>query len=130
MPQGALNSEGVALVGDAAASNDTSYGEGLSLTVRDARILRDCLLREKDWNRAGDAYAEEHDRYYGVIHEVTRWFTQMFLEQGADAEQRRSRALPLIAQDQTRVPDHLVSGPELPFNDAVRATLFRRRLNT
>ena len=116
--------EGVVLVGDAAASNDPSYEEGLSLTVRDVRVLRDHLLGDEDWDSAGHAYAEEHDRYYGVIHDVTRWFTQFFLEQGAAAEGRRVRALPLIAQDQTRVPDHLFSGPDLPFDDTVRQRFF------
>lgn len=84
--------EGVVLVGDGAASNDPSYGEGLSLTVRDVRVLRDHLLGDEDWDSAGHAYAEEHDRYYGVIHDVTRWFTQFFLEQGAAAEARRARS--------------------------------------
>jgi hypothetical protein len=32
--------------------------------------------------------------------------------------------MPLIAQDLTRVPDHLYSGPDLPVNDNVRARLF------
>lgn len=117
-------SNGVALVGDAAASNDPSYGEGLSLTVRDVRVLRDHLLGDDDWDAAGHAYATEHDRHYGVIHDVTRWFSQLFLEQSAAAEVRRARALPLIAQDPTRVPDHLFSGPELPFADTVRQRFF------
>ena len=51
--------EGVALVGDAAASNDPSHGQGLSLTLRDVRVLRDRLLSHQDWQAAGDAYAEE-----------------------------------------------------------------------
>ena len=115
---------GIALVGDAAASNDPSYGAGLSLTVRDVRVLRDHLLGDDDWDSAGHAYADEHDRYYGVIHDVTRWNTQLFLEQSAAAEARRARALPLIAQDPTRVPDHIFSGPDLAFDDSVRQRFF------
>jgi 2-polyprenyl-6-methoxyphenol hydroxylase-like FAD-dependent oxidoreductase len=111
--------DGVALVGDAAASNDPSYGEGLSLTVRDVRVLRDHLLSERDWDLAGRQYAAEHDRHYGVMHAVTRLFTKLFLERGPEAEARRSRVLPLIAEDKTRVPDHMVSGPDLPFDAAV-----------
>src|SRR6266850_1273553 len=53
---------GVALIGDAAAANDPTYGQGLSLTVRDVRVLRDCLLSHIDWDAAGHTYAEEHDR--------------------------------------------------------------------
>jgi hypothetical protein len=59
-----------------------------------------------------------------VIHEVARWFTSMFLETGPEADARRMRAFPRIAEDPTRVPDHLFSGPELPFDDAVRRRFF------
>src|SRR5262245_16187019 len=52
---------GVALVGDAAATNDPTWGQGLSCTVRDVRVLRDQLLHHNDWDAAGHAYAEEHD---------------------------------------------------------------------
>jgi 2-polyprenyl-6-methoxyphenol hydroxylase-like FAD-dependent oxidoreductase len=116
--------DGVALIGDAAASNDPSFGEGLSLTVRDARVLRDRLLEQDDWEKAGDAYAEEHDRHYGVIHEVSRWFSRIFIEPGSEADALRARALPLIASDPQRVPDHLFSGPDLPLDDGVRRRFF------
>jgi len=41
-----------------------------------------------------------------------------------DADARRARAMPLIAQDETRVPDHLFSGPNLPADDSVRRRFF------
>jgi 2-polyprenyl-6-methoxyphenol hydroxylase-like FAD-dependent oxidoreductase len=116
--------EGVVLVGDAAAANDPSFGEGLSLTLRDVRVLRDRLLETDDWVSAGHAYAAEHDRHYGVIHEVTGWFGDLFLEPGPEADARRARALPLIGQDPTRMPDHIFSGPDLPFDTRTRTRLF------
>jgi 2-polyprenyl-6-methoxyphenol hydroxylase-like FAD-dependent oxidoreductase len=116
--------EGIALVGDAAASNDPSFGEGLSLTVRDVRVLRDHLLSHDNWDAAGHAYAEEHDRHYGVIHTVSGWFGEMFFAVGPEADARRERALPLIAQDESRVPDHIVSGPDLPVDEGVRRHFF------
>jgi 2-polyprenyl-6-methoxyphenol hydroxylase-like FAD-dependent oxidoreductase len=116
--------EGVVLIGDAAASSDPSWGQGLSLTVRDVRVLRDHLLSHKNWDEAGHAYAEEHDRHYGVIHTVDNWLSQMFFAIGPEAEACRARALPLIVQDPTRVPDHLASGPELPLNETVRRRFF------
>jgi 2-polyprenyl-6-methoxyphenol hydroxylase-like FAD-dependent oxidoreductase len=115
---------GVALIGDAAAASDHSFGQGMSLTLRDVRVLRDHLLRLEDWNVAGHAYADDHDRYYGVVHTVTRWFTQLLLETGPEAEARRARALPLITQDATRIPDVLFSGPEVPVNETVRRRFF------
>jgi 2-polyprenyl-6-methoxyphenol hydroxylase-like FAD-dependent oxidoreductase len=116
--------DGVALVGDAAASSDPSWGNGLSLSLRSARILRDSLLKNKDWQAAGHEYAEEFDRVYDVIHTVTTWSRQMFMEPGPEADARRDRALPLIAQDPTRVPDHGVSGPDLPFDKTLSKARF------
>jgi menaquinone-9 beta-reductase len=40
----------VALLGDAAASNDPTWGQGLSLALRGARTLRDALLGSEDWD--------------------------------------------------------------------------------
>lgn len=116
--------EGVVLIGDAAATSDPSWGQGLCLTVRDVRVLRDHLLSHENWDEAGHAYAAEHDRHYGVIHRVDNWVSQMFFETGPAAEARRARALPLIAQDPTRAPDHVASGPDLPADETVRRRFF------
>lgn len=116
--------DGLVLIGDAAASSDPAWGQGLSLTVRDVRVLRDQLLNYKNWDEAGHAYAEAHDRHYGVIHTVNNWVSQMFFETGPAGEARRARAFPLIAQDPTRAPDHVVGGPELPADEAVRRRFF------
>jgi 2-polyprenyl-6-methoxyphenol hydroxylase-like FAD-dependent oxidoreductase len=115
---------GVVLIGDAAAASDPTWGQGLSMTVRDARVLRDQLCAHDDWEAAGHAYAAEHDRYYGVIHTVDNWLTELFLALGPEAEACRDRALPLIDQDGTRVPDHIISGPELPAHETVRQRFF------
>jgi 2-polyprenyl-6-methoxyphenol hydroxylase-like FAD-dependent oxidoreductase len=116
--------EGVVLIGDAAAANDPTYGQGLSLTLRDVRVLRDVLLSTADWEEAGHHYAAERDRYYGALHTVTRWRTDLIYTPGPEAEARRARVLPLLAQDATRAPDHLFSGPDLPVDETVRRRFF------
>lgn len=118
--------DGVALVGDAAASTDPSWGQGLSVTMRDARVLRDCLLAHNDWKEAGNAYADAHDRHYGVIHEPTLALKRMFMQPGPEADALRACALPRIAEDPTRVPDHIIAGPDLPWNDEVLDAFFAR----
>jgi 2-polyprenyl-6-methoxyphenol hydroxylase-like FAD-dependent oxidoreductase len=106
-------SNGVALVGDAAASNDPAWGQGLSLALRGVHILRDALLAHSNWRIAGDQYARAQSEVYSRIRNVTGWFRELFLERGTAADARRVRALPLIGQDPTRVPDLLFSGPDI-----------------
>jgi 2-polyprenyl-6-methoxyphenol hydroxylase-like FAD-dependent oxidoreductase len=116
--------ESVVLIGDAAATSDPAWGQGLSLTVRDVRVLRDALLSHRNWDEAGHTYAEAHDHHYGVIHTVDNWLSQMFFETGPEGEACRARAFPLIAQDPTRAPDHILSGPDLPLDETVRRRFF------
>ena len=115
---------GIALIGDAASTSDPAFGQGLSTTLRDARVLSDKLLADDDWDKAAHAYASEHDQYSAVVRKVTGWFRKLFLEQGAEADERRERALPLLAEDGTRAPDHIFSGPELPADESVKKRFF------
>jgi len=115
---------GVALIGDAASTSDPSFGQGLSMTLRDARVLRDKLLANGDWDAAGHAYAEDHDQYCRSVHDVVGWYTDIFLATGPEADARRGRAMPLIAQDPTRQPDLLFSGPDIPLGEGARRRFF------
>ena len=116
--------DGIALIGDAAASTDPSFGQGQSLSAMDARVLRDQLLAHNDWDVAGHAYASAHDRYYAAVHEYTGLLYQIFYTVGLAADARRAQAFPLIAQEPERVPDGLVSGPEVPLGEAVKRRFF------
>ncbi|MGH8094437.1 MAG: FAD-dependent oxidoreductase, partial [Chthoniobacterales bacterium] len=116
--------DGVALIGDAAATSDPCFGQGMSLTMRDVRVLRDSLIASSDWDCAGHSYAEQHDTYFHRCHKACVMLRTVFQEQTPEAALIRQRAMPLIAEDPTRVPDHLIGGPELPVDDAVRARFF------
>ena len=116
--------DGVALIGEAAAVSDPSFGQGMSLSLRDARVLRDALLADSDWDRAAHHYAEEHDKYFQTTHTVSCWFRKLFQEQGPEADARRQKAMPGLMADMTRIPDHLFGGPELPLDENVRARFF------
>ena len=116
--------EGVALLGDAAATSDPTFGQGMATALRSARVLRDALLRNRDWDKAGDEYAREHDRSFQSTHKVCGWLRTLFQDPAAEASALRQRAMPKIAEDLTRVPDHLVSGPDLPADEGVRRRLF------
>ena len=116
--------DGVVLIGDAAAASDPTYGQGLQLTLRDVRVLRDHLVANEDWDAAAHAYAREHDWHYGVIHAVDNSMNELLLTPGPDASARRAKAFALIAEDPTRVLDHGFSGPEMPFDETVRQRFF------
>ncbi len=116
--------DGLALIGDAAGVSDPTWGQGLSLGFRDVRVLRDALLATEDWDAAGHAYAEAHDRYFHTMLDVLSWFTEFFLSVGPEAEARRERARPLAREDPSRVPDHPASGPDFPADETVRRRFF------
>lgn len=116
--------DGVALVGDAAATSDPTWGQGMSLALRDVRVLRDCLLAEPNWDKAGHAYAEQHDWHYGVQHQVDGWFADLFMDLGPEADARRAQALPRIAMDPLWIADCPTSGPESPHDEAMQRRFF------
>jgi 2-polyprenyl-6-methoxyphenol hydroxylase-like FAD-dependent oxidoreductase len=117
--------DGIALVGDAAATSDPTWGQGLSLTLRDARVLRDALLAERDWDAAGHAYAEARRGYHERVRTAVSWFTQVFLQPGPEADTLRDRVLPQLASDPSFLPDTLVAGPDLaPPTEEHRARIF------
>ena len=115
---------GVALLGDAAGSSDPTWGQGLSLTLRDVRVLSDSLLATDDWDRVGHEYADARDRYFKRVITVADWFFDLFFARGSEADRRRKRALPLLASEPARVPDHFFSGLDLPCDEQVRRRLF------
>lgn len=116
--------DGVALVGDAAATTDPTYGQGLSFALRAARVLRDELAATSDWEAAGHRYAEQHRRSFKACHTVEGWIRMLFQDPSPEAGTLRMKAMPRITEDPTRVPDHIFSGPDLPVNEQVRARLF------
>jgi menaquinone-9 beta-reductase len=88
--------EGIVLVGDAAGTSDPVWGQGLSLTLRDVRVLSDHLLSSDDWDVAGRSYASDHRSYFDTIHNVESWSSDLFVQTGAEADAARARAFPLI----------------------------------
>jgi 2-polyprenyl-6-methoxyphenol hydroxylase-like FAD-dependent oxidoreductase len=116
--------DGVALVGDAAATSDPTWGCGLSLTLRDVRVLRDELLARDDWALAADAYAREHDRYYARLHTIEGWLTDVFFDLGPEADARRERILARALGEPDRVPDIVAHGPDAPCDEAARRRCF------
>jgi hypothetical protein len=50
--------------------------------------------------------------------------TTILMDVGPDSDRIRERALPLLAQDPTRLPDYGFSGPDGELDDDVRKRFF------
>lgn len=121
--------EGVALVGDAAATSDPSFGSGLALTLLGVRQLAEALLAEPDLSpaaveRAGRAYATAQAASYGALHRKIDWLTDLYRTPGAEADALRARLYPLHAAEPWRVPDVVAEGPAGASDEAARRAFF------
>jgi 2-polyprenyl-6-methoxyphenol hydroxylase-like FAD-dependent oxidoreductase len=102
----------VVLIGDAATASDPSWGNGMSLTLRDVRVLHDQIPATGDYDVAGHAYAAEHDRYYTAVHRINTWLTDLEYTPGPEAAARRARVWRRWAEEPSRFPDPLGRGPD------------------
>lgn len=116
------------LIGDAAAASDPVWGNGLSRTLRDVRLLRDRLLEGKDWTRAADAYAADHDDFFQRLRRAERLCATLHFAMGESAESRRQRAYALMDKHPELNPDVSGLGPEARCNDHVINTLLGEEL--
>lgn len=86
--------EGVVLIGDAAGYNDPIIGQGLSIALRDVRLVSDLLLESADWSGAFLApYAEERRERMRRLRFTAAVTATMQAEFGPDAVVRRRRAV-------------------------------------
>ena len=115
---------GVALVGDAAANTDPTWGQGLSMALRDARVLKELLLSQDDWDAAGRVYAEARKEYFSTVHSMENWQTQLLMDTGPEADAVRAQAMRSWREDRTRNPDTFLSGPAGPLGEKERRRYF------
>ena len=116
--------DGVVLIGDAAGSSDPTWGQGLSITTRDVRELSERLRVTDDWDLASQQYAQARDAYFKAGLRVQGWHFDLMFGEGTAADGLRARALPLLAKEPDRMPDHAFSGLDLPSDEEVRMHFF------
>jgi 2-polyprenyl-6-methoxyphenol hydroxylase-like FAD-dependent oxidoreductase len=81
---------GVVLIGDAAGHNDPIIGQGLSITYRDVRIVRDLMLENRDWTTERfRPYAEERAERMRRLRITASSLSILNAEFGPHALQRR-----------------------------------------
>jgi len=108
--------DGAVLVGDAAGYNDPIIGQGLSIALRDVRIVRDLLRDNETWGPALFApYVDERRERLRRLRFVAELVTRLNARFDPDSIAARQRALARIASDPGLVPRVLggaFAGPE------------------
>lgn len=123
--------EGVVLIGDAAGWNDPIIGQGLSITLRDIRVLSEILLSTDAWLvDALQPYAEERAERMRRLRFAGELQSALHNEFGAEARARRVRAQVRMAADPSlSLPLMAVwAGPEIPPAEAFTAQTWSRIL--
>ena len=100
--------EGVVLVGDAAGYNDPLIGQGLSLALRDTRVLSEILLTAERWSPESLLpYAEERRKRSHRVRFTAGMMAALYASFGPEGAARRRRFL-------SRLPDPDFRGRALP----------------
>jgi 2-polyprenyl-6-methoxyphenol hydroxylase-like FAD-dependent oxidoreductase len=116
--------DGVVLVGDAASSSDPSWGNGLSMTLRDVRLLSERLRADSDWRQSASDYAGEQAVHRSRLRRGEALIRDLFFEPGEAAFRRRMHAMKLMEDEPEREPDLFGLGPDAPCDDAARARFY------
>jgi 2-polyprenyl-6-methoxyphenol hydroxylase-like FAD-dependent oxidoreductase len=114
--------EGIVLIGDAAGANDPSQGQGMSLTLRDVRELRDLLLAG-NWQAAIEEFARRRPSWYEPLRAYAIWQGPLFTDVGPNADAARARQRRAAELDPWRNGYGAIFGlgPEgLPVTEAAR----------
>jgi 2-polyprenyl-6-methoxyphenol hydroxylase-like FAD-dependent oxidoreductase len=105
--------ENCVLVGDALGVSDPVWGNGLSRTLRDVRLLRDRLLETSNWHIAAKQFADDHNDFFSRLRRVERLNAQIHFAIGEHAGTRRQRAYELMARNPELRPDVTGHGPDI-----------------
>ncbi len=92
--------EGAVLIGDAAGWNDPITGQGLSITLRDVRLVSEILRASSDWSAAAlSPYVEERRERLRRLRFSAQVQSALYAEFGDEARARRLRAGARFAED-------------------------------
>jgi 2-polyprenyl-6-methoxyphenol hydroxylase-like FAD-dependent oxidoreductase len=122
--------QGVALIGDAAGYSDPHIGQGLSVAMRDVRVLTEALSVTEDWSPDNlRPYAEERAERMRRLRISNDISTTLRGEFGEEARTRRVRSRKLMQAEPELALWRLaaLAGPETvpasAFDDSVRGRL-------
>ena len=114
--------DGIALIGDAASTGDPTWGQGLSTSLRDARLLRDALVSNQDWEQAGHSYAAAHDAFYEINHTFEVWTSHLLMD--PKSRDLRARVVPKMKLDPFGHLHAFYLGPDRALDEQARIDFF------
>jgi 2-polyprenyl-6-methoxyphenol hydroxylase-like FAD-dependent oxidoreductase len=123
--------DGLVLIGDAAGWNDPITGQGLSITLRDVRIVSEVLQAGDDWSpEAFIPYVEERRERMRRLRFGAGLQSAIYNEFGPEATARRLRAWARFAEDpELSLPIVCAMvGPEVPPPESFTEETRRRIL--
>jgi 2-polyprenyl-6-methoxyphenol hydroxylase-like FAD-dependent oxidoreductase len=123
--------EGVVLVGDAAGFSDPQLGQGLSVAMRDVRVLSELLLASDDWSPSAlTPYGDERSERMRRLRWVNDVVTTLRGEFGPTARERRRRAMARMRENPELAQFRRASlaGPETVPPEAFATSVVERLL--
>ncbi len=122
---------GVVLIGDAAGWNDPIIGQGLSIAMRDVRIVADILRAGSDWSPSAFApYAEERAERMRRLRLSAQLTTEIRATFTPEAAERRRQLMTKFVENPDLFAQLMVqlSGPESVPAEAFKPENFERIL--
>ena len=107
--------EGAVLIGDAAGYNDPILGQGLSVTLRDARLVGELLVEHDDWDlQLFEPYVAERRERLRRLRFTASFVTTLNARFGPEDMERRTHAFMKMGEDPSLFMVRLAafSGPE------------------
>jgi 2-polyprenyl-6-methoxyphenol hydroxylase-like FAD-dependent oxidoreductase len=93
---------GIVLIGDAAGYSDPITGQGLSMAMRDVRLVSEVLFATEDWSAGAFAsYGAERVERMRRVRFTAEIMSTLFADFVPDAHARRLRALGRMQEDET-----------------------------
>jgi 2-polyprenyl-6-methoxyphenol hydroxylase-like FAD-dependent oxidoreductase len=119
---------GIALIGDAAGHNDPIIGQGLSIALRDVRLVSEILRDAKTAGREPDfrPYVEERAERMRRLRITAQVATMLRVEFGPEARERRARVGKRMAAGHLApLPASLIGPERLPAEAFLPETIDR-----
>ena len=97
--------DGLVLIGDAAGWNDPITGQGISITLRDVRVVSEVLQGGDNWSMAAfTPYVKERHERMRRLRFGARLQSAIYNEFGPEATARRLRTWARFAEEPGAVP--------------------------